>query len=151
MSNSGLITTDPSWTLSSWFNNAGNSGGNTTLSLDLFKLLSDKSLQFGASLGLLGYFYYTDRSIPNAFTHSLIPIGGIVASDYLGLGFIPSDIISVVGGSYIANHYYLKDYQSIENKNIIYMVGASILGGYLFKNLYNNLIYHPADTSNTIL
>jgi hypothetical protein len=140
-----LVTVNAKWSLADFF-----SKDNKTISLDIFKLISDKSLAIGASLGVLGYFYFVDRNINQVINHSLIPVSGIMACDYLGIGNIPADIIGTVGGSIVANKFYLSDIQSIENKDLAYIAGASILGGYAFNFLYNSFIYGKKADDTTI-
>lgn len=141
---SNLVTVDSKWTLSSFF---GTGDGKSGLSIDLFKLINDKALTIGASLGVLGYFFYADGSIEYAIKHSFVPMIGIGISDYIGLGHIPNSIIGVVGGSFILNKYLLKDYYSIENTDMMYASGGAILGGYLFKTLYNTFFYKAEEST----
>ena len=141
-----LVTTGNSFSLAEIL---GIGSDSATMSLDLFKLISDKSLQIGASLGMLGYFFYAERSIGKSINKSIIPIGSILALDYIGMSSLISNVGGAIGGSYIASKYYLPNFDAITNTDMLYLSGSAILGGIIFDYIYKKFIYNSKNISST--
>lgn len=121
--------------------------GNLQLSFDLFKSISDKSMAIGSLLGTLGYFYYRENNMSDAFNRSLIPACSILGFSYFGMDGVIGETLGAIGGSYIANGYYLPSYQSITNSEMLYETGSAIIGSYLFKYIFDNFIYKPSPSA----
>lgn len=136
------FTNATAFTLSDLIGGSGNS--NTTLSLDLFKFMSEHSKDIGALIGMMSYFYWDDNRLAIAGNNSLFPMIGIIGANYLGFNNVLGHVGGMVGGAYVANNYYLRTYGGLNNNEIMYMVGSGILGGYVFDWVYNNFIYKPS-------
>jgi len=133
------LTTSKTWSFSDLVSGANT---NANLSLDIFKLISDKSADIGSLLGMMAYFYYEDRRLGVAFNRSLGSFIGILSASYFGFNNVLGKSAGVVGGAYVSNMYYLESYFRINTNEMIYLTGSALIGGYVFKYLYDNFIYN---------
>jgi hypothetical protein len=139
------LTSAPTWSITDFFTSTGST--NSTLTFDLFKFISDKSIDVGSALGLIIYFYYYDRRMGVAVSRASIPIAGMLGANYLGLKNILGRTGGLVAGEYVTNKYYLDSYSRINKDEMMYGTGTAIASGYLFKYIYDTFVYKPSDAT----
>jgi len=140
------LKTAQTWDLQSLLSGTTNGG---VLTLDLFKLISNKSEEIGGMLGILAYMYYYDRRLSVGIDRSWIIAMSIMGTEYFGMNKLISISSSPFIGGYIANKFYLPSYFQFDTSEMMYLSGASIIGSYLFKYLYDTFIYKPDTTATT--